>query len=99
MAFGGCVLDTTRRFELVDEVVAADVGEQTVLLNVETGMYFGLDPVGTQIWKGLADGDDETALVARLVEQYQVSPEGLRSDVRAFIDELADEGLIRIAKS
>jgi hypothetical protein len=63
------------------------------LLNVQSGVYFGLDAVGTQIWKLLKQGTTEDALVDQLLGEYAVEPAQLRRDIQGFVQALAAKGL------
>ncbi|GAC1315201.1 MAG: PqqD family protein [Chloroflexota bacterium] len=77
-----------------ESVVSADLDGETVLLNVETGVYFGLDPVGTEIWKVLEKGATEDEVVVRLGEIFEVDADQLREDVRDFVIQLQDKQLV-----
>lgn len=77
-----------------ESVVSADLDGETVLLNVETGVYFGLDPVGTEIWKVLETGATEEDVVSRLGEIFDVDSDQLREDVREFVSLLEDKQLL-----
>lgn len=76
------------------EVFEAPLKDTFLLLNAATGLYHGLNPVAARIWELLADPVDETELVARLVEEFVVTPEACRREVDAFIAELRERGLI-----
>jgi len=76
-----------------DSVVDAVLGDEVILLNVESGLYFGLDPVGTRIWELLVEGTSEQEIVGRVLDEYDVEPERARTDVEAFIQTLASRGL------
>jgi hypothetical protein len=80
-------------------VVAAALDDEMILLNVETGIYFGLDAVGAEIWRQLAEGADETTIIDRLLAQYEVAPIRLRVDLANFLTTLAAKGLIRMSES
>ena len=47
-------LDT--RLSVPPQVMSRLVGDETVLLDLESGMYFGLDGVGQRIWKAIGEG-------------------------------------------
>jgi hypothetical protein len=82
---------------IVNELVTfAELDDEGILLNVETGIYFGLDVIGTQIWKLLADGADEGAVYGQLLAEYEVEPDELRQDLSSFLGTLAYKDLIRI---
>lgn len=77
-----------------DDVVFHDLDGEVVLLNLETGVYFGLDPVGSRVW-GLIDGrrtaDD---IVAALTTEYDVDASTCTADVASFLAALRDNGLV-----
>lgn len=74
-------------------VVYADLDGEAVLLNIETGTYYGLDAVGTRIWQLLSDGSQLEAVFDTLLGEYDVPPDELRVDLTAFIDTLVAKGL------
>lgn len=80
-----------------DTVTCARLGEESVLLNTETGLYFGLDAVGTTVWEALERGATPDEIVAHITEQYDVVAERAQADVAAFFDELTTNGLARLA--
>lgn len=79
-----------------DSVVAAELDNESVLLNVETGVYFGLGEVGTRIWQLLIEGLSPDDIVGRLLDEYEVAPHQLRDDVTSFLEHLEREGLTRV---
>lgn len=83
-----------RASRVSDSVVAAELDNEMVLLNVETGVYFGLDEVGTTIWSLITDGLDEQEIVERIVADYDVEPARVSDDVRGFIEQLEHKGLL-----
>jgi PqqD family protein of HPr-rel-A system len=86
----------TRRHAVIHEAVAcAELGEEVVLLHVDTGIYFGLDALGARIWQLLKDGADEAEISDRLLAEYDVDPAQLRADLAAFLDSLEAKGLVR----
>jgi hypothetical protein len=80
-----------------ESVVFAELDEEAVLLNVESGVYFGLDEIGTQIWNLLSKGATEEAIVASLRAEYDVAVSQLQADVAEFIELLHSNGLLRQA--
>lgn len=82
-----------RRLGAKPSVVHTVLDGEAVLLNVEDGVYFGLDGVGTQIWDLLVAGATEDEIVSQLQEEYDVEPAILRADIKAFLATLAVRGL------
>ena len=86
------------KLRIVESTVFAEIDDEAVLLNVETGVYFGLDSVGTRIWTLLGREMDQEEICRELLEEYEVDPEQLRDDIAAFLEVLVAKGLARIDK-
>lgn len=86
--------DVIQTFVVSDSVVSASLDDEVVLLNVETGIYYGLDAVGARIWSLLEEGTDLETLEGRLLQEYVVEPEQLRADIAEFLDALQGMGLL-----
>jgi hypothetical protein len=82
------------RVAIPEHVVFQELENECVLLNMSSEQYFGLDDVGTRIWKLLADEGETRTVLARLQDHYQVSEATLRQDLAGFIDKLQAEGLL-----
>ena len=78
-----------------DGVVCAELGDEAVLLNVETGVYFGLDSVGHTIWTLLVTGHDADQIERTLLQEFEVDANQLQADVANFLGALRARGLVR----
>lgn len=79
-----------------DQVMARQVGEETVILDLASGTYFGLDPVGARVWQLLAEGKTLAAACATMLAEYEVTREDLERDVLALAEELRVKRLISV---
>jgi hypothetical protein len=68
--------------------------QESVLLNLNTERYFGLDSVGTRMWQLLTSAPSIDAAYMQLIEEFDVDPEMLRSDLSDLLNHLAENGLI-----
>lgn len=84
----------TPTLRVADPVVVRELDGEAVLLHLETGIYFGLDRIGTQIWRGLARQDPMDTVVAGLVDEYEVDAPTAQADVLRLIDRLKEKGLL-----
>jgi hypothetical protein len=75
-------------------VIFKSVGDELVLLDVERGIYYGLDPVGARMWQLLAEGSSIESIVDAILGEYDVSREELQRDVERLTSELRDRGLL-----
>ena len=81
-----------------DDVVARVVAGETVLLNLATGTYFGLNEVGGRVWQWLDDEGCTLAEVSEKVQaEFEVSGEVAEADLLALLDRLAEHGLVETA--
>ena len=79
------------------EVMARTVGDETVILDLTSGTYFGLDPVGARIWQLLTEGKTLSAVCDAMLEEYEVSRAQLEQDTLKLAQELEAQGLITAA--
>ena len=85
------------RIVISPEVLISEVGSESVLLNLKSEQYFGLDEVGTRMWQALTSGESIQAAYDALMAEYDVEPDLLRRDMSDLIERLIDQGLVEIA--
>ena len=87
-------MDTTMRLRIADDVVCRDLARESVLLNLSTGTYFGLDAVGTRLWHLIAEHGSTALALEALLTEYDVDRPRLQKDVEALIDQLLVKELL-----
>ena len=87
-------IDSKIRFP--EDVLFHEVGGEAVILNLESGKYFGLDEVGTRMWVLLSEHGAVEPVLRVLFEEYDVEEERLRADLLKLIDDLASHGLLKL---
>ena len=75
-------------------VLVRFLDQESVLLNLETERYFGLDAVGTRMWQVVTSAPTVDSALAQLVEEYDASPETLRTDLTKLLEHLIENGLV-----
>jgi hypothetical protein len=90
-------MDLDAKITIPPQVMSRLVGEETVILDLESGIYFGLDGVGKRIWESLSDGKTLAETVAVIASEYDVDEARARSDLIKFATELLERGLLRAA--
>jgi hypothetical protein len=85
------------RVALRDDVVFRDLDGEMVLLDLATGVYFSLDPVGTRVWHLVAQGRSLPEIVATVVEEYEVGEARFSADLVGFVTDLREKGLVEAA--
>jgi hypothetical protein len=79
-----------------ESVVACNVMEETVLLDLNSGVYFGLDPVGTRIWAMLGSPRRIRDLRDDLLQEFDIDASTCERSVCRFMSELAAKGLVEV---
>ncbi len=82
-----------------DELVAASLGEETVMMSLQQSNYYGLDTIGSRIWALLGQPITVADLCDQLLEVYAVEPELCRHDTLAFLQALYAEEMITIVEA
>lgn len=67
-------------------------------MNPDTNGYVRLNRTGSWVWEALATPSQVDALAARLAQEFGASPSEALRDVIAFVDELAEQGLVRLTE-
>lgn len=86
-----------RRFRAADRVVARAIGDETLLLDLETGRYFDLDDSGSFVWSRLAAGAPLEEIVDSLASTFDAPRARLAADLEGFVAELERERLVVVA--
>lgn len=81
-------------FEQNPEVVATELEDGAVLLNLQTGLYYSLNESAAEIWRCLPAADGPEILAGRLCERFDVEPERAATAIRSLVAELEREQLI-----
>ena len=84
----------SEKMRVPEDVLAKAVGDETVMLDLANGTYFGLDPVGTRVWELLGDGKTLAEVCAIMINEFDVSRQVLENDVLRLAEDLASRGLI-----
>ena len=79
------------------DVVARDMGGELVLLDLESGQYFGLDRVGGKVWEIVSEKQRSLENVCELLAAEFDAPRAqIESDLRALVQQLQEQGLVTL---
>jgi len=85
-------LDT--RLAIPPQVMSRLVGDETVLLDLESGIYFGVDGVAQRIWESVAEGLSLRETATAIATEFEVEEAQAQADLIAFATDLVDRGLL-----
>ena len=89
-------MNLNQTITLSPDVISQEVSGETVLLDLESENYFGLDAVGTRIWQLIKENDDLQAIYNTLLEEYEVEEQRLQTDLEAILGEITQLGLVTL---
>jgi hypothetical protein len=90
------VLSFSDRVRIAPEVMIREIGGESVILDLKTERYLGLDEVGTRMWQVLMDSASIQSAYDTLLAEYEVAPERLERDLRELLDQLLKNVLVTI---
>ena len=89
-------ISLTDRVKVPDDVMISGLQDESVLLNLDSERYYGLDDVGTRMFSVLTTSDSVQTAWERLKTEYDVDHEVLRQDLISLVDSLLEQGLIEV---
>lgn len=84
------------RVKIPDDVLISNLQEESVILNLESERYFGLEAVGTRVLSTLTSSDSIEAAYEKLIREYDVDGPVLRQDLLALVERLLEQGLVQV---
>jgi hypothetical protein len=85
------------RVRIPDDVLISRLQEESVILNLDSERYFGLDDVGTRVLSVLTNSDSIEAAYESLRTEYDVEGEVLRQDLLALVENLRQQGIVQVS--
>ncbi len=80
-------------------VLSESLNDETVVLDMSSGVYFGLSPVASRFWKLLGEGIPRPQIESALLAEFEVEPDTLRADLDSLLSDLERKKLIVRASS
>ena len=87
-------MNLNQTFRISDEVICQVLDDESVLLDLASENYLGLDEVGTRIWQLIDDGETMRSVVAAMLDEYDTNEDTLVGDLDKFLNDLQAQGLI-----
>lgn len=93
------MISLQQKVRISSEVLAQEVDKETVLLDMKSESYFGLDEVGTRIWQLLKETGNLQTVFDTMLEEYDADEKQLKKDLLDHVTQLVDAGLISLVSS
>jgi hypothetical protein len=79
------------------DMISAEIGGEAVMMSIEKGAYFGLNPVATRIWDLIEQPKTLAELIQAITDEYEVSAEQAADDVQVFVADMIERGIAQVA--
>ncbi|HYS25239.1 MAG TPA: PqqD family protein [Vicinamibacterales bacterium] len=86
------------RLAPTDQVVVRELAGESVILDLKSGAYFGLNGVGTRAWGLMAQGGSLRDINAALTDEYDAPSTVIQEELLKFAADLCNHGLCRISE-
>ena len=99
-------MSTTAPIKILDTSVVAisarqissAMGAEQAILQLDSGKYFGLNPVGARVWQLAAEPRKVSEILATLLAEYEVPADRCRADLLALLQKLQAAGLVEVRR-
>jgi hypothetical protein len=89
-----CVIADDEKINRSEDTTWSTYENETIVLNLETGMYFTLNPVASILWDALDGNRALPDLVAFICREYEVDPSRAEKDIRSILEFFKENSLI-----
>jgi hypothetical protein len=80
----------------VKHQVSCDLAGEVVILNMQDGIYYGLNAVGARIWSLVGEPRSVGEIHATLLEEYDIDPHVCETQLMTLLADLAANGLVEV---
>jgi hypothetical protein len=87
-------LSLDSRVSVSEDAVFRELDGEAVIVHLDSGMYYGLDPVGTRLWQLIETHGALKPVFDAALEEFEVDPELLQRDLLQLVSELATRQLV-----
>jgi hypothetical protein len=89
-------LSPNSTIEVAKDVVSCDLVDEAAILNLKTGIYYGLDPIGARIWNLIQKPRQLNEILETLLNEYEVEKNRCQEDLIELLEQLAEKELVTI---
>jgi hypothetical protein len=76
--------------------ISSNLSDEFVILNLKTGVYYGLDKVGARVWTLIQEPKTLVEIRDVILDEYEVEPERCANDLQVLLQDMAAKGLIEV---
>lgn len=88
----------SKRFIQNKKIIQSTIGDEVVMMDMDSGFYFGMNGVGSVIWHHLSNEITLDDLISKLMSEFKVNKQTCESDTIEFLDSLLEKNIIRVVE-
>jgi hypothetical protein len=92
------MIDESSVVVAADHQTSAEVDGESVILDLEEGVYYGLNPVGARIWSEIQEPTAVEEITAAITAEYDVDADRCRGDVLSLLRDLGENDLVEVVE-
>ena len=85
-------------FSRVETIASSEVGDETMMMDIDRGMYYALNPVSSRIWILLEQPLSVRDICEQLLEEYEIEPSICQQEVIKFLGQLLDRKIVTVIR-
>lgn len=93
------MLTLAAKLRIPETVIFTTVEQDAILLNTHTSQYFALEEVGARLWELVSANQGLREAYQTLLEEYDVTPAKLETDLLELLDHLKEHGLVDVVEA
>ena len=90
-------MELKSKLKISKNVLFREIDDEAVLLNLQSGIYFGLDKVGTEIWRWIGEDGRLDKILDKMTRHYDVAPRTAGPDLLELAGHLKKHGLVDVS--
>lgn len=76
--------------------ISCDLAGEAVILHLQDGIYYGLNPVGARVWQWLQEPKTVKDLISQMLDEYDVNVDQCERDLTSLLRDLSSRNLIEV---
>ena len=76
------------------QIIDGELDNNQVMMHVEKGKYFGLNPIGKRIWELIEHPKSFVEITGLLLSEFEVTREQCLREAQDFLDKAVQYGII-----
>lgn len=80
------------------EFIISQIGDEVVMMDVNRGLYIGMNSVAGNIWKLLGEALSVKDIVSFLTDRYEVNPEQCEAETLTYLQQMLEQNMLIVQK-